>query len=1078
MKTQRVQWTLMVLALLLSQLSLWTTSFAQGRPDIVWMAGGHAGSVYSVAFSPDGQYLASGGGWDGTIKLWRVSDGALVRTWHMAVVNSVAFSPDGHYLASGGGYLEGGFLPRGEIKLWRVSDGALVRTLTGHTHYVYSVAFSPDGQYLASGSRDTTIKVWRVSDGALIRTLTGHAWGVESVAFSPDGQYLASGGGYSDGSYVRGEIKLWRVSDGALVRTLTGHTYDVSSVAFSPDGQYLASGSLDRTIKLWRVSDGALVRTLTGHTSAVYSVSFSPDGQYLASGSGDNTIKIWRVSDGALVRTLTGHTDWVFSVAFSPDGQYLASGSRDYTIKLWRVSDGALVRTLYTGWVYSVAFSPDGQYLASGGRDYTVKVWRVSDGALIHTLRAVWYVYSVAFSPDGQLLASGSWNEIKIWRVSDGALLGAFTGYWDAVNSVAFSPDGRLLASGSDDTIIRLWRMSDGALVRTLTGHTDWVYSVAFSPDGQYLASGSRDATLKLWRVSDGALVRYYDQETSIAGGGVLSVQFSPNGRFFGYGRWDATVVLARNSFYVRSPQPPSQGSPNNAGTPTIARNVAWEPLVEVSPRPSGWDSNRKRLVAGRKRNGVLYLAFSNYATASDVLNIRNEGGRVTVELNENSVYWIRANTVQVRLLSSSDGLAIPPRVVLRLGSSTNVCNIGSASCSISIDSRGVINFGNVDEFYAICLRVYLSEPGQRVPQNLGDVKDYLRNVGGNHRIPPHLLWAIAWEETLPNWHWSHTRWDGWSLLTFDGGIGLMQLTGGTAVWGPREIGDGWLSRDTIPSDLLSHLYRLASDWQYNARAGAAVLSLPTGRVIGPSYEEPPWTHWCVLEHWWFRVWAYNGISCGNNSDRCGMGPYTYPERIRFWLTENCPSDRLPLEQDEQIERMGIPSFMQYGTCNANISRSPTPYPANIDVNFDGVIDATIRGSGQNQDNLWDNNNNLHFWVDGTSVQRVRVLDMNGNESYSRDGSGEVVCCQNLEEGLIEVTLQDQTIRTRFSRTGALWQMPGDVDGDGCVDDADLLAVLFAFGSSGTGLPEDVNGDGVVDDADLLMVLFNFGSGC
>jgi hypothetical protein len=54
----------------------------------------------------------------------------------------------------------------------------------------------------------------------------------------------------------------------------------------------------------------------------------------------------------------------------------------------------------------------------------------------------------------------------------------------------------------------------------------------------------------------------------------------------------------------------------------------------------------------------------------------------------------------------------------------------------------------------------------------------------------------------------------------------------------------------------------------------------------------------------------------------------------------------------------------------------------------------------------------------------------------------------------------------------------GDVNGDGCVDDADLLAVLFAFGQSGSGLPEDVNGDGVVDDADLLIVLFNFGSGC
>ena len=53
-----------------------------------------------------------------------------------------------------------------------------------------------------------------------------------------------------------------------------------------------------------------------------------------------------------------------------------------------------------------------------------------------------------------------------------------------------------------------------------------------------------------------------------------------------------------------------------------------------------------------------------------------------------------------------------------------------------------------------------------------------------------------------------------------------------------------------------------------------------------------------------------------------------------------------------------------------------------------------------------------------------------------------------------------------------------DIDGSGCVDDADLLAVLFAFGNTGSGLDEDVNCDGTVDDADLLAVLFAFGEGC
>jgi WD40 repeat protein len=287
-------------------------------------------------------------------------------TGHTDWVRSVAYSPDGQTIASGS--------DDNTIKLWRVSDGTEILTLTRHTYAVFSVAYSPDGQTLAFGSSNNTIKLWRVSDGAYIRTLTGHSDRVNSVAYSPDGQILASGS--SDQT-----IKLWRVSDGAYIRTLTGHSDRVNSVAYSPDGQILASGSYDNTIKLWGVSDGAHIRTFTGHTDWVFSVAYSPDGQILASGSYDGTIKLWRVSDGAYILNLTRHSGAVHSVAYSPDGQTIASGSSDQTIKLWRVSDGARIFTLisHINWVNSVAYSPDGQILASGSYDGTIKLWRVGE---------------------------------------------------------------------------------------------------------------------------------------------------------------------------------------------------------------------------------------------------------------------------------------------------------------------------------------------------------------------------------------------------------------------------------------------------------------------------------------------------------------------------------------------------------------------------------------------------------------------------------------------------------------------------------------------------------------------------
>ncbi len=290
---------------------------------------------------------------------------------HSSDVNSVAFTPDGQMLATASDDLT--------IKLWNLATKQKIRTFKGHSSWIYAIAISPDGQTIASGSADKTIKLWNLNTGKEIRTLIGHSDSVASVAFSPDGKLLGSGS-------LDKTIKLWNLETNKEIRTLTGHSKRVASVAFSPDGKTLASGSSDKTIKLWNLNTGKEIRTLTGHLDLVLSIAFSPDRQQLASGSKDKTIKLWNLNTGKEIRTLSGHDDKVTSVAYIPKGSKnsdsitLASGSNDNTIKLWDIATGREIRTLKkdSGYVYSVAISPDGQTIASGGSaDNIIKIWRL-----------------------------------------------------------------------------------------------------------------------------------------------------------------------------------------------------------------------------------------------------------------------------------------------------------------------------------------------------------------------------------------------------------------------------------------------------------------------------------------------------------------------------------------------------------------------------------------------------------------------------------------------------------------------------------------------------------------------------
>jgi small GTP-binding protein len=250
------------------------------------------------------------------VKLWEAPSGKLLRTLEPpGVVWSVAFDPQGETLASGGH----------RLSLWDPRNGTLLRTLEPKDNQSLSVAFDPKGDTFAVGMNHS-VTLGSAQSGKVVCRLKGHDGLIWSVAFDPQGGTLATGSGDRT-------VRLWEQSNGKHVRTLANGS-TVYCVVFSPQGTMLATACSDYTVKLW-TRTGHQLRTLEGHTSQVFSVAFSPDGRLLASKSDDQTIRLWSCETWetiAIIPEPITPNYWIPALAFHPTLPLLATaGSKPST---------------------------------------------------------------------------------------------------------------------------------------------------------------------------------------------------------------------------------------------------------------------------------------------------------------------------------------------------------------------------------------------------------------------------------------------------------------------------------------------------------------------------------------------------------------------------------------------------------------------------------------------------------------------------------------------------------------------------------------------------------------------------
>jgi len=390
---------------------------------------------------------------ESSISLWDLDKRKALATLsgHSHTIRALAFTPDGERLASAG--------DDRVVRVWETRGGRELAVLRGHSRPITGLSFATDGRRVSSVALDDGTRIWDITADRTRAMLGNRA--PDAAAIDAEGETIA---------VAARESQLYKAADGSLVCLLAKKPFSVAT--FQGANEWFATGSFDGTIELWDTRTHARRKTLQGHQSTIVALAISQKGDRLASASADGSIRMWDVETGQATLSEQGPARRISALALNPagtlpDGTSIPEGTRllvagqEGFLALWQLSEGQHLQSLGdTGAdITSLAFSSDGWHFAYGATDGKIRYW---DMRLRQEVRAIntttGGITAIAFHPSEdrpRLVTGGSDGSVQLWEPLTGHEILKLPGHVSSVIQIRFTRNGeKLLAIGADGTVV------------------------------------------------------------------------------------------------------------------------------------------------------------------------------------------------------------------------------------------------------------------------------------------------------------------------------------------------------------------------------------------------------------------------------------------------------------------------------------------------------------------------------------------------------------------------------------------------------------------------------------------------